>query len=103
MKAWLQHSLHFPHPDYLLVHLHIQLPDAGKKSGVRFLADRLGIDRKNIAAFGDADNDCDMIEFAGAGVAMGNACDALKEAADYITLSNDDDGLAYAIYNILNI
>ena len=44
-----------------------------------------------------------MIEFAGAGVAMGNACDALKEAADYITLSNDDDGLAYAIYNILKI
>ena len=44
-----------------------------------------------------------MIEFAGAGVAMGNACDALKETADYVTLSNDEDGLAYAIYNILNI
>ena len=83
--------------------IEISYKDAGKKSGVRFLADRLGIDRKNIAAFGDADNDCDMIEFAGAGVAMGNACDALKEAADYITLSNDDDGLAYAIYNILHI
>ena len=81
--------------------IEISYKDAGKKSGVRFLADRLGIDRKNIAAFGDADNDCDMIEFAGAGVAMGNACDALKEAADYVTLSNDDDGLAYAIYNIL--
>ena len=66
--------------------IEISYKDAGKKSGVRFLADRLGIDRKNIAAFGDADNDCDMIEFAGAGVAMGNACDALKEAADYITL-----------------
>ena len=61
--------------------IEISYKDAGKKSGVRFLADRLGIDRKNIAAFGDA----------------------LKEAAYYITLSNDDDGLAYAIYNILHI
>lgn len=83
--------------------IEISYKDAGKKSGVKFLADRLGIDRNNIAAFGDADNDCDMIEFAGAGIAMGNACDALKKAADYVTLSNDEDGLAYAVYNILKI
>ncbi len=83
--------------------IEISYKDAGKKSGVKFLADRLGIDQKNIAAFGDADNDCDMIEFAGAGIAMGNACDALKKAADYVTLSNDEDGLAYAMYNILKI
>ena len=83
--------------------IEISYKDAGKKSGVKFLADRLCIDRKNIAAFGDADNDCDMIEFAGAGIAMGNACDALKKAADYVTLSNDEDGLAYAVNNILKI
>lgn len=83
--------------------IEISYKDAGKKSGVKFLAERLGIDRENIAAFGDADNDCDMIEYAGAGIAMGNACDALKKAADYVTLSNDEDGLAHAIYNILGL
>ena len=70
---------------------------------MKLLSERLGIARENIAAFGDADNDCDMIEYAGAGIAMGNACESLKDAADYVTLSNDEDGLAYAFYNILGI
>ena len=83
--------------------IEISYKDAGKKSGVKLLSERLGIARENIAAFGDADNDCDMIEYAGAGIAMGNACESLKAAADYVTLSNDEDGLAYAFYNILGI
>jgi len=45
-------------------------------------------------AFGDEENDLTMIEAAGIGVAMGNAIDLVREAADYITLSNDEDGIA---------
>lgn len=83
--------------------IEISYKDAGKKSGVKFLSKLLGIDRRNIAAFGDADNDSDMLEYAGVGVAMGNAQDSLKKIADYVTLTNDDDGLAYAFRNILGI
>ena len=81
----------------------ISYKDAGKKSGVKFLADRLGVSKEEIAAFGDADNDKDMIEYAGYGIAVANASISLKEKADYITLSNDEDGIAYAFANILDI
>ena len=46
---------------------------------------------------GDQANDLPMIEYAGLGVAMANAVDAVKAAADYITLSNEEDGVADAI------
>jgi hydroxymethylpyrimidine pyrophosphatase-like HAD family hydrolase len=49
-------------------------------------------------AFGDAENDAPMLEFAGIGVAMGNATDALKAMADEVTLSNDEDGIAYTLH-----
>lgn len=81
--------------------IEISYKDAGKRSEVQYLAGLLGIDRKDIAAFGDADNDIDMIQFAGYGVAMGNATEHLKSIADYVTKSNDEDGVAYAIENIL--
>lgn len=81
----------------------ISYKDAGKKSGVKFLADRLGVSKEEIAAFGDADNDKDMIEYAEYGIAVANASASLKEKADYITLSNDEDGIAYAFANILDI
>ena len=48
-------------------------------------------------AFGDGENDISMLEAAGIGVAMGNAEDSVKEAADLVTLENDRDGVAYAI------
>ena len=58
---------------------------------------QLGIAREEIMAIGDGRNDRDMIVAAGLGVAMANACDVLKEAADVETLSNDEDGVAAAI------
>lgn len=83
--------------------LEISYRDAGKKSGLQFLADYLGISPLSIAAFGDADNDLDMIKYAGYGIAMENASPHLKNAADYVTLHHDNDGIAYAFHNILNI
>jgi Cof subfamily protein (haloacid dehalogenase superfamily) len=60
-----------------------------------------GIEIEKSFAIGDGDNDISMIEMAGFGVAMGNAEDELKEKADYITETNDRDGLAMAIDKFL--
>lgn len=57
----------------------------------------LGIDAKDSMAFGDGSNDLAMIQNAGIGVAMGNAYPGLKEAADFVTLTCDEDGVAHAI------
>lgn len=52
-----------------------------------------GITEQEIIAFGDAENDLDMIEFAGIGVAMGNAKDEVKAVADYVTTDVDENGI----------
>lgn len=58
------------------------------------LCRRMGIDIARAAAIGDSTNDLTMLRAAGCGVAMGNASEEIKEAADYITASNDEDGVA---------
>ena len=58
----------------------------------------LGYKSEELIAFGDSQNDKSMIQYAGIGVAMENATDELKNAADEITLSNEQDGLAEALY-----
>ena len=65
------------------------------------LAEYYGITREQTVAFGDEKNDIPMIEAAGLGVAMANAVPELKAAADYITLSNAEDGVAAALYKII--
>ena len=50
-----------------------------------------------MAAFGDGFNDITMLSYAGMGIAMGNAQSEVKRAADFVTKSNDQDGIAYAI------
>lgn len=68
-----------------------------KGTGVELLAQHLGIKQEEVMTFGDAGNDLDMIIYAGMGVAMANAFDEVKEAANYITDSNENDGVAKAI------
>ena len=70
---------------------------AVKGEALRFLCRHLGIDPENTMAFGDMMNDLTMIEAAGLGVAMGNADPELKAAADYVTDTNDDCGVARAV------
>mgnify|MGYP000961359885 CR=1 FL=1 len=65
-----------------------------KGSALKFISEKLGIPREEVIAIGDNENDYSMIQFAGLGVAMGNAENFVKEAADYVTLSNDEDGVA---------
>ena len=73
-----------------------------KGQGVRDICSVLGIDVESVIAFGDAPNDVPMLRVAGVGVAMGNALEEVKTAADYVTLSNNDDGIAAALERFLN-
>ena len=71
----------------------IMPPNVHKATSLEKLLEILDMDRKDLVACGDGYNDLTMIEYAGVGVAMANAQDIVKEHADYITLSNDEDGL----------
>ena len=68
-----------------------------KGVGVELLAQHLSLSKEEVMTFGDAGNDIHMIEYAGLGIAMENAFDEVKEVANYITKSNEDDGVAKAI------
>lgn len=76
---------------HLLEITHLQ---ATKNNALKALAESLGLGAENVMAIGDSPNDLGMIRYAGFGVAMENAIPQLKERADYITLSNNDDGVA---------
>lgn len=69
----------------------------GKMAGIRRYLDSIGIAPEEIIAFGDGENDMDMLRFAGIGVAMGNAEETVRAAADYVTADIDDDGIAKAL------
>jgi hypothetical protein len=68
-----------------------------KATSLEKLLEYLHMSRENLVACGDGYNDLTMIQYAGVGVAMGNAQDIVKENADYITLSNEEDGLVPVI------
>lgn len=68
-----------------------------KGAGVRALAEKLGIKPEEVMAIGDQENDIAMIEYAGIGVAMENAIASVKKAAQVVTKSNQEDGVAFAI------
>ena len=72
-------------------------PNTSKKTALLWLTDQLGISTEELMCCGDAPNDMAMLELAGIGVAVANAWGGLKDHADYITASNDDDGVALAI------
>ncbi len=72
-------------------------PGTCKRKALEEMTKRLGVDRSELMCCGDAPNDIEMIKFAGVGVAMGNAWGDTKKYADYVTLTNDEDGVAAAI------
>lgn len=71
--------------------------DGGKANGIQKIIEFYGFSREETIAFGDSDNDLEMLGFAGIGVAMGNAVDCVKAAADYVTAHIDEDGLFKAL------
>ena len=77
--------------------------DVNKGVGLQKMAQLLDIPVAQTMAVGDTENDLAIIRAAGVGVAMGNATAAVKSAADYITTSNDEDGVATAIAHFLRL
>lgn len=77
--------------------------EANKASAIRRVTARLGLREDEVAVFGDDYNDLEMIRAFPESVAMGNACPELKAAAKYVTRSNDSDGIAHALREILHL
>lgn len=72
-----------------------------KAIGLDVMGKHFGFTREETMAFGDGANDIPMIQYAGIGVAMGNAAQNVKDAADYITDDVDEDGLAHALEHLI--
>lgn len=71
--------------------------DVSKGRALKIISDYYGINRENTMAIGDSENDVEMIEFAGMGIAMGNAYDNVKKASNEITSTCDENGAQKAI------
>ena len=74
---------------------------ATKANAIRFMESILAVKGEEVIAFGDNFNDLDMLEYAGLSVAMGNAPDEIKRVAKRVTLSNNEDGIAIVLNELL--
>ena len=79
----------------------IMVRGADKANAAKHLAARLGVEAEQVLAIGDHRNDLEMLAWAGTGVAMGNAHPDLKHIADWITMTNDEDGVAHALEHFI--
>jgi len=71
--------------------------DVSKSIAVQAVLDYFNLSPKEALAFGDGDNDIDMLEQVGFGIAMGNGSEALKNVADFITKKSTDGGIEFAL------
>lgn len=92
-------ALMLTYPSYY--NMEIFSGNCNKDVGIQVLAERFGIKQEEICAIGDSDNDVSMIRYAHIGLAVENAMPVLKEAADQVIKSNDEDGPAQALESIL--
>ena len=97
LKQALPHlSIHRSKVEYL----EIMNPAATKAKAIQFMEQHLGISAEQVIAFGDNFNDLDMLQYAGLSVAMGNAPDAIKQAAKEVTATNNEDGIALVLNRV---
>ena len=101
VSSWVE-ELKKKYPDLYIVkstpyYCEIGSPEAKKSLGVKFLCDMWGIKREEVLTIGDQDNDIDLVQSGGVGVAMGNGTDELKKHADYITDTVENDGFVKAV------
>lgn len=87
----------------LEMNVEVNSKNANKGQGLLFLRDYLGLPGERIIAFGDNSNDVSMLRSAGIGVAMGNGTPEALAAADMVTASNDEDGVAQALSRLLHL
>lgn len=97
-QEWYQKFSVVRSATYFLEFLH---PDAQKGIALMKLAEFLKVPVNQTYAIGDAENDRSMIELAGTGIVMENGFESLKKIADFITKTNDQDGVAHAIYSLI--
>ena len=76
---------------------------SGKRAGLEYILRLYGVEAGRAAAFGDGENDAEMVAFAGVGIAVENAAESVKKAAVYVTSAHDQDGVAEAFEKYLNI
>lgn len=81
-------------------YLEILPPESTKGSAAQVLLQHYGLSADQAVAFGDSDVDADLLQYCGLGVAMGNAPRQVKEAADYVTASNDEEGVYIALNSL---
>ncbi len=81
--------------------LEISHPQATKGNALKGLVESLDLHPEQVIAIGDNLNDLDMLEYAGCGVAIGNAVEEVKRIADMVTKNNDDDGVAEVIEKLI--
>ena len=86
----------------LSIFLEFSRKDITKGSGLAFLAGRLGIEQARVVAFGDAENDVELLEWAGYGVAMANADERLRDLADLVCPSAEEEGVAQVLEAMLS-
>ncbi|NHM32676.1 Cof-type HAD-IIB family hydrolase [Neobacillus terrae] len=79
------------------INIEVNALGVNKARGLQTVCEKLGIGLEHVMAVGDSLNDMAMIKEAGLGVAMGNAQEAVKAEADFVTKTNDEDGVAFAI------
>lgn len=77
--------------------------DASKLRSAQWICKHFGIEQGETMAVGDQMNDLALVAWVGRGIAMGNACEPLKEAADEITLSNNEEGVAHALQKLITL
>jgi len=73
-----------------------------KGSGLAYVAERLDVDQANVVSFGDAENDVELLEWAGYGVAMANADERLRDLADLVCPSAEEEGVAQVLEAMLS-
>ncbi|WML48793.1 Cof-type HAD-IIB family hydrolase [Neobacillus sp. PS3-34] len=83
------------------INIEVNALGINKAKGLKTVCEKLGIELKNVMAVGDSLNDIAMITEAGLGVAMGNAQQTVKDAANWVTATNNENGVAHAIKKLV--
>jgi Cof subfamily protein (haloacid dehalogenase superfamily) len=99
-EAVKKYKLKFPHLTFKRWHpyvLNVLQEEVSKSLAIMKTLDFFGIDKSEAIAFGDGENDIDMLELVGLGIAMGNGNQKLKNVADFVTKSSSEDGIDYAL------